>query len=134
VISRRLAAVAVGGVLGTWIRWGVTAALPVSEGSFPTATFLVNMIGAVAIGVVAVVFLDPDRPRPVGAALLGTGLLGGLTTFSAFSVEMAELSRTGHGAMAVAYVVVSVVLGVGLARVGMILTRRAVDGSRESGS
>lgn len=133
MITRRLTAVAVGGVLGTWIRWGVTSALPVTTGSFPTSTFVVNMVGAAAIGVVAVIFLDPLRPRPLGAALFGSGLLGGLTTFSAFSVETVELLRTGHGAVAGAYVVASVVLGVMLARTGMILTRWFVEPGWSSG-
>lgn len=131
--ARRLVAVVVGGVIGTWLRWGVISVLPVDADSFPTSTFLVNMVGSAALGVVVVRFLDRRPVRPVGGAFLGPGLLGGLTTFSAFSVETVELLRTGHGTVAGVYVVASVVLGVFLAWIAMILTRRITFVGRRSG-
>lgn len=124
VRTRRFVAVAAGGVVGTWVRWGVTALFPVGEGTFPVTTFLINMVGAAGIGVVVVLCLDRRPARPVLHSLVGTGLLGGLTTFSAFSVESVELLRTGRAGIAAVYVLVSLVAGVLLARTSSVVTRR----------
>ena len=127
MIGRRLVAAMVGGVLGTWFRWGVVTALPVTSGSFPTATFIVNMVGAVCIGVVVAALVEGRRSRPMAASFVGTGILGGLTTFSAFSVETVELVRVGHDLVAALYLVASVTGGVALAWTGLLLTRRRLD-------
>lgn len=131
--QRRLLAVAVGGVVGTWARWGASALFPVSEGTFPVTTFVVNMIGAACIGVVVVLFLDRRPARPVVHSLLGTGLLGGFTTFSAFSVESVELLRLGHTGVAAVYVVASVVVGVLLAWSSVVVARRVARVERWTG-
>lgn len=124
--ARRLVAVAIGGVVGTWLRWGASALFPVTEGTFPVTTFVVNMVGAACIGVVVVLFLDRRPVRPVLHSLVGTGLLGGLTTFSAFSVESVELLRAGRTGVAAVYVVGSIILGVLLAWLSTVVTRRIV--------
>lgn len=127
MIGRRLVAAMVGGVLGTWLRWGVVTALPVTSGSFPTATFIVNMVGAACIGVVVAALVEGRRSRPVATSFVGTGILGGLTTFSAFSVETVELVRVDHVPVAALYVIASITGGVALAWTGLLLTRRRLD-------
>lgn len=117
-------AVAIGGAVGTALRWGVGAAWPVAPGTFPVTTLVINLVGSALIGVVLVLYLDRDPARPVMHSLLGTGLLGGFTTFSTFAVESTELLRTSHAAIAAAYVVISVVGGLACALVAMTLTRR----------
>src|SRR4051794_7796344 len=93
--SSRIAAVYVGGVAGTLARAGVAEGL-----SSPWATLLDNVVGAALLGYV-VVAMPARRP------LLGTGVCGGLTTFSTLQLEALEMS-TGD---AVAYLAASALLG-----------------------
>ena len=118
-------AVAVGGALGTLARWGVASAWPTAAGTFPVTTLVINLVGSFAIGCVLVLTLDHEPSRPIAHALLGTGVLGGFTTFSTFAVESTELIRTAHVPLALAYVLASVVGGVLCAWSAMVLVRRA---------
>lgn len=129
MLLRRFAVIAVGGALGSWMRWRIGVAAPVGAATFPTTTLLVNLAGAAAIGVVLVLFLDHRPPRLMTHSFLGTGVLGAFTTFSTFTVETAELLRHSQPLTALAYVVVSVAGGTLLALLTMGLTRRVI-GSR----
>lgn len=108
---------ALGGAVGALARWGVTLALPRTSGDWPWATLVVNLAGCLLLGVLLGV-LEELRPDDVRLrALLGTGVLGGFTTFSAFAVEVADLVGAGSVLVAAGYVVASVaggVLAVGL--------------------
>ncbi|MGY1704168.1 fluoride efflux transporter CrcB [Geodermatophilus sp. SYSU D00697] len=114
---------ALGGVLGALARWGVAEALPSHPGTWPWATLLVNLTGCLVLGVLlgAVFAVHPDRPwlRP----FLGTGVLGGYTTFSTFAVESVELADVGAWGTAAAYVAASVLGGVLAAVAGVVLGR-----------
>lgn len=123
---RRFAVIAIGGVLGSWLRWRLGVSFPVTPGTFPTTTLTVNLIGSAAIGVVLVLFLDRRPSRPLVHSFLGTGILGAFTTFSTFTVETAELLRLSKPLLALVYVLVSVVGGVLAALITMGLTRRVV--------
>lgn len=111
-------AVAVGGALGTLARVGVDRALPATPGGWPVATLLVNVSGALLLGVVLTRLRD-HRLR----ALLGTGVLGAWTTFSTFAVELDVLLRT-RPATAVGYALTSVLAGLLAVRLG----RRHLEG------
>jgi fluoride exporter len=117
---------AVGGALGALARWGVASALPSSPGGWPEATLLVNLTGCLLLGVlvgaVSARFPGQAWPRP----LLGTGVLGGYTTYSTFAVDVVRLVDDGAAAVAAGYVVASVVGGVLAAAAGMALGRRPV--------
>jgi len=89
-VTARLAAVFAGGAAGTLARAGVAEALP-----SPWATLVVNLLGCALLGYV-VVALPARRP------LLGTGLCGGLTTFSTLQLEALELLDRTHVPSAVA--------------------------------
>jgi len=120
-------AVAVGGVVGALARAGISAAVPHPAAStWPWATFLTNLVGCVLLGVV----LDwadhrtpewkarhPRRSRLV-RPLLASGVLGGFTTFSTFSVETYGLLTSGAAGAAALYAVASVVLGVAFVLAG----------------
>ena len=110
--------VAVGGVLGSLARAGAGAALPHEPGTWSWSTLLVNAVGAAAL--VLLVGAGPSRPARL---LLGTGLLGGFTTFSAFTVDAALLAEAGSPVLAAAYVLVGLVTLVGGALVGLALSR-----------
>ena len=110
--------VAIGGAGGALARAGVAAALPVVPGALPVATLGVNLLGCLLLG-----GLLAGRPGPRRQALLGTGVLGGFTTFSAFAVEVDAL-LTRAPLLALAYAAGSVVGGVALAGVGARLVSR----------
>ncbi len=103
-----------GGALGSLARWGLAlwfASFPWSE-KFPWATLLVNVLGAFAIGLLAELTIE-GAPWSVGSeirALLLIGLLGGFTTFSAFSLQTFLLLREGQIASAVWNIFLSVAL------------------------
>jgi CrcB protein len=111
---RELLAVFVGGAVGTVARAYVgTQLLPTRAGDWPWGTLLVNMVAAFVLGYV-VTRLE-RLPAPAYARpLLGTGLCGGLSTFSTMQVEVVRFAQDGSWAMAVGYVVVSIVGGLAM--------------------
>lgn len=122
-----LVAVSVGGVLGALARAAISTAVPHHDpASWPWATFVTNLVGCLVLGVL-LAWVDVrhaawlvDRPRRARLArpLLASGVLGGFTTFSTFSVETYLLVRHGSTALGVGYAVASAVLGVALVLVG----------------
>lgn len=88
---------------------------------FPFGTLVVNLAGCFGAGLVAGAVAHAGWPPGV-QALLGTGLCGGLTTFSAFSVETVELLHDRLVMRALAYLAASVGLGLGLGALGWALT------------
>lgn len=108
-------AVAIGGAVGAMGRAGIAATLT-TAGGFPWQTFAANAIGSVAIGVVWAALLKAEAP-PLWSAFLITGVLGGFTTFSTFSLETLQLFEQGAWQAGLGYVALSVVtclLGAGL--------------------
>ena len=116
--------VAVGGALGALARYGVQLGLPHSPGAWPWATVAVNLTGCLLIGLLLAVLLAraPDHPwlRP----FLATGVLGGYTTFSTFSVDAVQLVEAGRWPLAVAYVLLSVLGGLAAVVLGLGVGRR----------
>ena len=112
--------VAVGGTIGTGLRWAVLEATP--EAVFPWPVLVVNLMGCALLGAL----LRPETPRST-RLLVGTGLCGGLTTFSTFAVEVARLLRADDASTAVAYMVASVVGGLAVA-----ITARTPSGYRRT--
>ena len=106
-------AVAVGGALGSLARFWLTGAMTVLTGPrLPWGTLLINVLGSFVIGVVAGYSLTPARVaiHPDLRIFLMTGICGGFTTFSAFSLQTVELIQTGDVIPAAGYVVASVLL------------------------
>ena len=102
------AAVAAGGALGAAARFGLAQAWPAATHGFPYATFVTNVAGCAALG--GLLQLLADRPMSHRAhrllrPFLGTGLLGGFTTFSTYAVEAVDLARAGRPVLAGGYVV-----------------------------
>lgn len=118
---RSAALVLVGGTVGTLGRHGIAEWIG-SAATWPWPTFVVNVLGSLLLGLVVVRFTRPDAPRRL---LLGTGLLGGFTTYSAFAVETDQLFRDDHLALGLLYPVVTVIAGIAAALLGMMLGRRA---------
>lgn len=114
--------VALGGAVGTTARAQLEAAFPTPEGGWPWATFAINMVGSLILGMLLESLLrsgsDTGWRRAVRLGC-GTGILGGFTTYSTFVLEVEELLRGGHTVVMVAYALVSVVVGVIAAGIGI---------------
>lgn len=107
-----------GGAAGSLLRYVAGVAIMSRwSGRFPIATFLINVTGSFAIGVLATLLADSTNPnwRP----LLITGLLGGYTTFSSFEWETLTAARGGAGGIALLYLLGSVVIGYGACWLGV---------------
>ena len=119
-----LAAVATGGVLGSLGRYAVGLALPHASGTFGWSTFLVNVTGSLAMGVLVVWVLAMAEPHPWLRPFLGVGVLGGWTTFSSYALDIHAMVQAGHGAAAAAYLLGSLVVGLVAVGLGISLGER----------
>lgn len=123
--ARELGAIFVGGFAGTVARAEVAQVLPAGPGAWPWATFVVNIAGALSLGY----FVTRLQERlPLSAyrrPLLGTGVCGGLTTFSTMQIELLRMLDRGFVGLALGYAVASVVAGFLAVAVATNLTRRA---------
>lgn len=112
-----------GGAIGAAVRFGVGRAVPAVPGGWPWATFAVNILGGFAMGMLAAWVLRGDASAEPLRLFVGVGVLGGFTTFSAFSFEMAQMIQRGQAAMALLYALVSVVLALAALFGGMAIMR-----------
>jgi CrcB protein len=119
-----LGAVAAGGVLGSLGRYAVGLVLPHLAGDFAWATFLVNVTGSLAMGVLVVWVLSMASPHPWLRPFLGVGVLGGWTTFSSYALDIHAMGQAGQGVIAAAYLVGSLVVGLVAVGLGISLGER----------
>jgi CrcB protein len=122
--------VALGGGIGAVLRYqlgrGMTHWLGVQAvTAFPWATLATNVIGSLAMGLLAGLLARHGQGGEHWRLLAGVGLLGGFTTFSAFSLEMMMLIERGQAAQAFIYAAISVLAGLSALYVGLILMRLA---------
>ena len=111
--------VALGGAIGASARFAVNLAAARLFGmGFPVGTLCVNVLGSFAMGVLAVLLLD--RASPLAPFLL-TGVLGGFTTFSAFSLDAFKLWEAGQSGAAALYVALSVALSLAALALAVVL-------------
>lgn len=120
-IVLRATLVLAGGALGTAVRAAVEAAAPPAPLGMPWTTLLINLVGSFALGALVGFLGDPPAGRRHGARLLlGTGVLGGFTTYSTFVLEIVTRASDGVVALAVGYALVSVLVGVAAAAAGIL--------------
>ena len=108
----RVLAVALGGAIGSVCRYLVAWAVYSRAPTLPLATFIVNVVGCFAIGIVSK-WQETRGVSELWSLFLTVGLLGGFTTFSAFGNETALLVRQGRAALAAANVVAHLTLALG---------------------
>jgi CrcB protein len=127
---RILAAVALGGALGSMARWslagwvqGRAQAARGAAALFPFGTLVVNLAGCLLIGILATLFEERLAGDPALRTFALAGLLGGFTTFSSFGLESYQLLRAGNFALALANAAGSVVLGLAAVWIGASLAR-----------
>ncbi|GAA4354580.1 fluoride efflux transporter FluC [Angustibacter luteus] len=123
-----LAAIAVGGALGSVARWSLSQAFPTRPGEVPWGTLLENVSGAALIGLLMVLVFDVWRPHRYARPFLGIGVLGGYTTFSTYALESRDLFADGDGTLALGYLLGSVVLGLAAVGAGVWIGRSVAAG------
>ena len=109
--NRELAAVFAGGAVGTAARAGLATWTAPEPGHWPWATFVVNIVGAFILGFVTTRLLERLPLSAYRRPLLGTGLCGGLTTFSTMQVETLQMIEHHHYGLAAGYTVISITAG-----------------------
>lgn len=119
--------VSLGGAIGAGMRYLVgNAALRMFGPNFPWGTMIVNIFGSLAMGLlIGLLARKVGTPNEV-RMFLATGLLGGFTTFSAFSLDAVNLWERGEIYMAGAYIVGSVVISISALFAGLFLVRSLV--------
>ena len=126
-----VAVIAAGGAVGGGLRWLVGSALPHEVSQFPWSTFIENVSGCLAIGVLLTFIVEVWAPSRYVRPFWGVGVLGGYTTFSAYTTETAGLLREGASATALVYLFGSVAAGLLATVVGMWAVRALVTGPRD---
>lgn len=122
---RELAAVFVGGALGTATRTGLSVLSTADPASWPWPTFIVNIVGAFMLGYFTTRLLERLPLSSYRRPLLGTGVCGGLTTFSTMQVETLAMIERHHYGLAVGYACASIVVGLLAVHLASALVRRA---------
>ena len=120
-----LFAVAIGAVLGAWLRWALSYWLNPRIASLPLGTLVSNLVGGYIIGIAIAAFAIHPAVSPFWRLMLITGFLGGLTTFSTFSAESVVMLQGEQWAAAAIHCMAHVA-GSLLATVAGIATYRAL--------
>ncbi|GIH08939.1 hypothetical protein Rhe02_70060 [Rhizocola hellebori] len=115
---KQLAVIAVGGALGAAARYGLAAIWPTPEGGFPWAIFAVNVSGCLLIG-----FLMALQPPTLARLFLGTGVLGGYTTFSAYALDFQRLISAARVDLALLYLFGTLVAALLAVQTGDLVAR-----------
>lgn len=121
---REIAAVFVGGALGTLARAGFEELAAPDPGRWPWPTFTVNIVGAFLLGVFVTRLLERLPVSSYRRPLIGTGFCGGLTTFSTMQVETLKMLEHGHYGLAAGYLAASIAVGLAAVYLGTALVRR----------
>ncbi len=113
-----------GGGLGAVMRYGMTIGVGRMAGTgFPLGTLSVNVIGSFLMGVIVAWFAFRGEGGQDWRLFLTTGLLGGFTTFSAFSLETMLLYERGDTMLAAVYVILSVMVSILALAAGLVIVR-----------
>jgi CrcB protein len=127
-----LAAISAGGVAGALARYSLDAAFPHRPAGFAWTTFGVNVSGCLLIGALMVLVTDVWPHRRLLRPFLGTGLLGGYTTFSAYIVDIQYLLAAGAVRTALAYLAGTLLAALAAVSAGITIARWGVDTVRRA--
>jgi CrcB protein len=116
--------VALGGGLGAASRYGVSLAAPPRAGEWPWATFTVNVAGSLLIGALAGWLATRGEAGEPWRLFLGVGVLGGFTTFSAYSLETLRMVERNDWLGASTYSLGSVIAGLAAVGLGLLIAKR----------
>lgn len=117
-------AVALGGSIGSVLRY-LIGLIPVNEGFlFPIKTFAINVIGCFVIGLVTALALKSNNLNPKLVLFLKVGICGGFTTFSTFTLESSNLLKNSHSGIAALYMFLSIAVGICFVLLAELLVRK----------
>ncbi len=117
--------IALGGALGSMLRYG--SSVLIGSKTFPLATLLINIAGSFVIGLVIAYSLKNEAFSNNWKIFLATGICGGFTTFSAFSLDNLQLIENGKFGLFVLYTACSVLLGLLAVWMGFKFIRLVMD-------
>ena len=119
--------VGIGGALGAMARYGAQGLIGALPNGFPVATFLINIVGSIAMGgLVGVLAKYTPQFQNEIRLCVAVGVFGGFTTFSSFSLDVITLAERGDLGLAAIYVVGSVILSVTGLWMGLLAMRVAL--------
>jgi CrcB protein len=118
--------VALGGGAGAAARYGAGRLWPTARDGFPWTTLGVNATGCALIGVLMVVIMEAWAAHRLLRPFIGTGVLGGYTTFSTYAEEVEQLVDAGRARAALAYMTLTVVAALAAVWLGATATRVVV--------
>jgi fluoride exporter len=121
---REIAAIFAGGAIGTLLRAGLAEAFPHPATAWPWPTFVVNIVACFALGYFVTRLQERLPLSSYRRPLLGTGLCGGLSTFSTMQVEILKMIDAHAWGLAAGYTVTSVVVGYAAIYVATAMVRR----------
>lgn len=114
-----------GGAIGAAARFGLARSIPHTQAGWPWHTFLANVLGGLLMGLLAAYVMRSGAAGENARLFAGVGLLGGFTTFSAFSLEMAQMVERGELALAGGYALSSVLVALLALFAGLALGKAA---------
>ncbi len=121
---KTLLLVGLGGGIGSAFRYLTSVwTQKLAQSAFPWATFIVNVLGCLIIGILVGFFTKQQIENSDLKLLFVTGFCGGFTTFSAFALENIKLFQTENSLLALLYIALSVILGVFAVWTGMMITK-----------
>ncbi len=122
-----LATIAVGGAAGAGARYLIGESWPTAAGAFPVSTLAINVLGCALIGVLMVLITEVWSRQRLIRPFLGTGVLGGFTTFSTYTVDIQRLVAGAHVDIALLYLALTPVGALLAVWVSASATRRLVN-------
>ncbi|MFF1280379.1 fluoride efflux transporter FluC [Streptomyces sp. NPDC058299] len=123
-----VAVVAAGGALGALARYALTLAWPTPPGGFPWATFWTNVSGCAVMGVLMVLVTDVWSAHRLLRPFFGTGVLGGFTTFSTYTVDIRRLADAGRPGLGAVYLAATLCAALAAVRLASAAARRVLTG------
>jgi fluoride exporter len=123
--------IALGGAIGSLLRYQAGVVWPTPTGTFPTTTLLINLLGCLVIGAFMIVITQVWDAHRLVRPFFGTGVLGGFTTFSTYCLDIVNLIRLGHPASAAGYLFLTAIGAMLAVALGMLGTRRVVAARRK---
>ena len=124
--GRSVVAVGIGGGIGAWCRYELTLRFAAtSPPAFPTITLGINLVGSFLLGFLLTLVLEYWPPTRYVRPFAAIGILGGFTTFSAYTVETLGLLRAGQAPTAFAYLFGTVIVGLLATWTGIAVARKA---------
>ena len=119
-----IAAIAVGGIAGAEARYGISVTIDHSNDAWPWSTLIANILGCLLIGLL-IIWVERRSPHPLARPFLGTGVLGGFTTFSTFALDDQHLFNAGRPFVALGYSAASFAACFAATAVAIAVARRA---------